>query len=333
MTRGQRLYQLLLILLAITLPFAPPVLAQPSQLDPTLTQVSAGISHSCALTTAGGVKCWGYNFYGQLGDGSTAQRLTPIDVSGLTSGVAAIAAGGYHTCALTTACGVKCWGRNTEGQLGDGSTTQRLTPVIVSSLASGVTASFTLNSYAITAIANPVAGGSVGCTPNPVNHGSNSTCTATANAPYVFSSWSGDCTGATCLLSNVTAPRSVAANFAPTLNVDGSAAATRYHALVDGLIVVRFMRGVTGTALTAGTSVAGAAITDPAVIAAYLSSLGTLLDIDGNGAIDPAIDGLLIMRYMLGLRGDALIADALGTAPRARSTAAAIEAWLAALMP
>ena len=66
---------------------------------------------------------------------------------------------------------------------------------------------------------------------------------------------------------------------------------------------------------------------------AYLSSLGTLLDIDGNGAINPATDGLLIMRFMLGLRGDALVADALGTAPRARSTAVEIEAWLAALMP
>ena len=61
--------------------------------------------------------------------------------------------------------------------------------------------------------------------------------------------------------------------------------------------------------------------------------MGMLLDIDGNGTIDPATDGLLIMRYMLGMRGDALIANALGMAPRARSTATEIEAWLAALMP
>jgi alpha-tubulin suppressor-like RCC1 family protein len=102
--------------------------------------IAAEDSHTCALTTAGGVKCWGNNSEGQLGDNSTTNRLTPVGVMGLASGVVAIAAGYYHTCALTTAGGIKCWGNNVEGELGDNSTTNRLTPVDVTGLASGVAA-------------------------------------------------------------------------------------------------------------------------------------------------------------------------------------------------
>ena len=74
------------------------------------------------------MKCWGDNTNGQLGDNSTMQRLTPVSVSGLASGVVAIAAGQSHTCAVTTRARVKCWGLNTNGQLGDNTITQRLTP-------------------------------------------------------------------------------------------------------------------------------------------------------------------------------------------------------------
>ena len=97
----------------------PPV--QVVGLESGVAAVAVGSGgHSCALTTAGGVKCWGLNHVGQLGDGGTTDSSVPVEVVGLKQGVAAISADGLHTCALTTAGAVKCWGNNSFGQLGLG---------------------------------------------------------------------------------------------------------------------------------------------------------------------------------------------------------------------
>ena len=111
-----------------TVPVAVPGLAN------GITAVSVGGGHACALTPPGGVKCWGSNGFGQLGDGTPADstvRTLPVDVVGLSSGAASIAAGHSQTCALSGGGRMRCWGGNANGLLGNGSTSASSTPVTV----------------------------------------------------------------------------------------------------------------------------------------------------------------------------------------------------------
>ena len=100
-----------------------------------------GVEHACAVVS-GGVLCWGSNDNGQLGTGSDAGSGVPVPVQGLGSpgsGVQAIAAGGFHTCAIVNG-GAFCWGDNADGDLGDLSYTPSNVPVAVLGLGSGVQA-------------------------------------------------------------------------------------------------------------------------------------------------------------------------------------------------
>ena len=98
----------------------------------TIVAIAAGNNHSLALSSDGTVLAWGRNTEGQLGDGTTTSRTTPVAVR-LPDGVTVtdIAAGGDHSLAPTSTGSALAWGGNDFGQLGDGTTTNRTTPVVV----------------------------------------------------------------------------------------------------------------------------------------------------------------------------------------------------------
>src|SRR5262249_46855556 len=121
--------------------------------------VAAGAFHTCALRPAGDVVCWGRNVEGQLGTGVfTGTPLPPGPVTGITNAIA-IAAGGYHTCALLLGGTVLCWGRNMEGQVGTATFGASVaTPTVVAKITGAV--AVTAGGYHTCAIK---AGGSASC--------------------------------------------------------------------------------------------------------------------------------------------------------------------------
>ncbi len=110
--------------------------------------VALGGFHTCAILTNGELKCFGENHAGQLGDSSRVNSATPRKIIvDEKNNVERIALGGFHSCAILTSSILKCWGKNSSGQLGNGSTRNSLTPLeikleeeqvpIISSITSG----------------------------------------------------------------------------------------------------------------------------------------------------------------------------------------------------
>ena len=93
---------------------------------------------TCAVTMSGAAKCWGNNNNGALGDGGITNSPIPVGVSGMGSGAIAISTGLYHTCAALSSGAVKCWGYNSYGQLGDGTTDNSISPVDVTGITNAV---------------------------------------------------------------------------------------------------------------------------------------------------------------------------------------------------
>ena len=100
-----------------------------------LASISAGATHTCGLTPLGVAYCWGHNADGQLGDGTQVDRAAPTRVGGSDGPTfVAIATGFAHTCGIRSGGAMYCWGRNSSGQLGDGTFVRRLEPTLVPNL-------------------------------------------------------------------------------------------------------------------------------------------------------------------------------------------------------
>ncbi len=117
-----------------------------------------------------------------------------------------------------------------------------------------------------------------------------------------------------------------------SLDVDASVTSTKYDALTDGLLVLRYLFGLTGSPLINGALGGTATRSEPSEVKAYLDDNRVLLDVDGDGTADALTDGLLVIRYLLGLRGAALITSVVSPLA-SRKSAQELEAYLQSIMP
>ena len=200
-----------------------------------------------------------------------------------------------------------------------------------------ITVNVTINGSGSGSVASAPAGISCPSTCNDTFEGIPSvTLTATpTDAGSVFTGWLGACTGRLACVVNVTGTQNVTATFAPNnafalrLDADENGVA---DALTDGVMIVRYMLGLTGTSLTNNALGINPGLMTGALIKQHLDDIRPLLDIDGNGQVDALHDGLLLMRYLFGLRGASLTANALGTGTT-RGALGQIESYILPLLP
>ena len=115
----------------------------PSYTSSGIIDLDCGEDHCCFVQSNGKVKCGGQGVYGEIGDGNTylsgsnSTYTNPVEVSGI-SNAKKVSCGRHHSCALLNDGTVFCWGLNSSGQLGDGTTTNRLTPVQVVNISNAI---------------------------------------------------------------------------------------------------------------------------------------------------------------------------------------------------
>jgi hypothetical protein len=164
-----------------------------------------------------------------------------------------------------------------------------------------------------------------------VANGSAITITPVATGGSVFMGWLGGCTGIGNCALTITGTTELIAAFAPpgtvaTLDIDVSTPTTKYDAATDGVMVLRALFGITGTAISTGTGTRSAPD-----IATYLINIHPKFDVNGDGKTQPLTDGMLIVRYLLGLRNAPLVEGVPLTA--LRPDASSIALYLAVLTP
>jgi alpha-tubulin suppressor-like RCC1 family protein len=106
-----------------------------------VAKVTAGKGHTCVLKSNGQVWCWGRNWSGQVGDGTTTERTSGVQITWPTQPaplITDIVCGEEFTCVITAAGGAWCFGENGYGQLGDDTITDHGTPAPVTGMETGI---------------------------------------------------------------------------------------------------------------------------------------------------------------------------------------------------